>query len=255
MGNLGDSQNGQPGVTNAGQDQGAKGTTTLGNSALGYVMVNTGLGTAQTALRQGGIQPAAFLAAGAAAAVGTHTMAPTAPPWPYPHPNLALTPELLQAVMGAPDGAGAAAQPATLGGGGVPQNVPANAPAVAGPTPPAYPNTGQHFPQTINNQEARTNQAMDTVDTAALALLLGQAANMSPPAALTGRGGTATAAAGGGAATGGPYTAQTGMNSNVGGGANQAIVGAVTAPRPPGIGPGAAAATAGSQLQTNQIFV
>ena len=70
MGNLGASQNGQPGATNAGQGQEATGTTTLGNSALGFVVDNTGLGTAQTALRQSqsGIQPAAFLAAGAAAA-------------------------------------------------------------------------------------------------------------------------------------------------------------------------------------------
>ena len=50
MGNLGDSQNGQPGATNAGQDQGATGISNLGNSALGYVMVDTGQGTAQTTL-------------------------------------------------------------------------------------------------------------------------------------------------------------------------------------------------------------
>jgi len=56
MDNLDDSQNGQPGATNAGHDQGATGTTALGNSALGYVMVNTGQGTPQTALYQGGIQ-------------------------------------------------------------------------------------------------------------------------------------------------------------------------------------------------------
>ena len=169
MDNLGDSQNGRPGVTNAGLDQGATGTV-LGNSALGYVLANTGQGTPQTALHQGGIQPAAFLAAGAAAAAGTHTMAPTAPPWP-PHPGLGLAPELLNAVMRMPGGAGAAAQPAALGGGGVHQNIPANAPAVAGPTPPAYPNFGQRFPQTTNNQEVRADQAMDAVDTAALTLL------------------------------------------------------------------------------------
>ena len=90
MDNPGGSQNGQPGATNAGQDQGATGISTLGNRALGYVMVDTGQGTAQAALRQGGIQPAAFLAAGAAAAAGTHTMAPTAPPWPPRPASLAL---------------------------------------------------------------------------------------------------------------------------------------------------------------------
>ena len=171
MDNLGDSQNGQPGATNAGQDQGATGISTLGKSALGYVMVDTGQGTAQTALRQSGIKPAAFLAAGAAAAAGTHTMALTAPPWPYPHPGLGLAPELLNAVMGMPDGAGAAAQPATLGGGGMPQNAPANAPAVAGPTPPADPNFGKHFLETINNQAVRADHTMGAVDTAALTLL------------------------------------------------------------------------------------
>ena len=241
MDNLGDSQNGQPGATNAGQDQGATGISNLGNSALGYVMVDTGQGTAQTTLHQGGIQPAAFLAAGAAAAAGTHTMAPTAPPWPRPHPGLGLTPELLNAVMGVPDGAGAAAQPAALGGGGVLPNVPANA-AAAGPMPPAYPNFGQRFPQTIDNQAVRADHTMD-VDTAALNLL-GQAANMSPPAGLTGRGGYATAAAGAGGTTGGFYTGQTGMDSNVGGGVGQAIAGAGEGPRPPGTGPGAAAAAA-----------
>ena len=244
MGNLGASQNGQPGATNAGQGQGATGTTALGNSALGYVVDNTGLGTAQTALRQSGIQPAAFLAAGAAAAAGTHTMVPTAPPWPYPHPGLKLAPELLNAVMGMPDGAGAAAQPATLlGGGGMPQNATANAAAAAGPTPPAYPNFGQHFPGTINNQAVRGDRTMGAVDTAALTLL-GQVANMSPPAGPTGRGGSATAAAGVGGATGGPNMGQTGMNSNVGGGVNQAIAGGGEGPRPPGVGPGAAAAAA-----------
>ena len=72
MDNFGASQNGQPGATNAGQGQGTTGTTTLGNSAIGVVVDNTGLGAAQTALRQSGIQPAAFHAAGAAAAAGAH---------------------------------------------------------------------------------------------------------------------------------------------------------------------------------------
>ena len=44
MDNLGASQNGQPGATNAGQGQGTTGTTTLGNSAIGAVVGNTGYG-------------------------------------------------------------------------------------------------------------------------------------------------------------------------------------------------------------------
>ena len=77
MGNFGASQNGMPGATNAGQGQGTTGTKTLGGSAIGVVVDNTGLGTAQAALRQSGIQPDAFYAAGAAAAVGAPQMAPT----------------------------------------------------------------------------------------------------------------------------------------------------------------------------------
>ena len=79
MGNLGGAsqKNGQPDATNAGQGQGTTGTTTLGISAFGFVVDNTGLGAAQTALRQSGIQPAAFHAASAAAAAGAHPMAPT----------------------------------------------------------------------------------------------------------------------------------------------------------------------------------
>ena len=98
--------NGQPGATNAGQGQGATGPTPLGNSAVGFVVDNTDLGTTQTALRKSGIQPAAFHEAGAAAAAGAHTMAPTAPLWQ--HPGLGLTPELLNAVMvmGMPGGRG-----------------------------------------------------------------------------------------------------------------------------------------------------
>ena len=53
MDNVGDSHVGQPGATNAGQDLGATGGMNLGNSALGYVMVDTGQGTAQTTLHQG----------------------------------------------------------------------------------------------------------------------------------------------------------------------------------------------------------
>ena len=77
--------------------------------------------------------------------------------------------------MGMPDGAGggAAAQPAKLGGDGVLLNVPANA-AAADPMPPAYPNFGQRFPQTIDNQAVRADRTMD-VDTASLNNLLGQA--------------------------------------------------------------------------------
>ena len=56
MDNLGASQDGQPGATNAGQGQGTTGTTTFGNSFIGVVVDNTGLGAAQTALRQSGIQ-------------------------------------------------------------------------------------------------------------------------------------------------------------------------------------------------------
>ena len=164
MDNAGDSHAGQPGATNAGQDQGATGGMNLGNSALGYVMVDTGQGAAPTELRQGGVQPAAFLAAGAAAAAGTHTTAPPAPQGPYPQLGLGLSPELLNAVMGVPAGAGAAAQPATLGGGGVPQNGPAIAPAAAGTNTLAYPNFGNDLPQTTFNQDAQTNQAMDATE-------------------------------------------------------------------------------------------
>ena len=76
MDNLGASQNGQPGATNASQGQGTTGTTTLGNSDIGVVVDNTGLGAAQTvkmALHQSGTQPDAFHAAGAAAASGART--------------------------------------------------------------------------------------------------------------------------------------------------------------------------------------
>ena len=156
MDNAGDSHAGQPGATNAGQDQGATGGMNLGNSALGYVMVDTGQGAAPTELRQGGVQPAAFFAAGAAAAAGTHTTAPPAPQVPYPQLGLGLSPELLNAVMGVPTGTGAAAQPATLGGGGVPQNGPANAPAAAGTATLAYPNFGNDLPQTTFNQDVQT---------------------------------------------------------------------------------------------------
>ena len=151
MDNAGDSHVGQPGATNAGQDQGATGGMNLGNSALGYVMVDTGQGAAPAELRQGGVQPAAFFAAGAAAAAGTHTTAPPAPQGPYPQLGLELSPELLNAVMGVPAGTGAAAQPATLGGGGVPQNGPAIAPAAAGTNTLAYPNFGNDLPQTTFN--------------------------------------------------------------------------------------------------------
>ena len=79
--------NGPPGATNAGQGQGTTRTTTLGGSAIGVVVDITRFGgtTTQVAalrLRQSGIQPGAFLAAGAAAAAGAHQIAPTAPPWP-----------------------------------------------------------------------------------------------------------------------------------------------------------------------------
>ena len=114
--------------------------------------------------------------------------------------------------------------------------------------PPAYPNFGQRFPQTIDNQAVRADHTMD-VDTAALNLL-GQAANMSPPAGLTGRGGYATAAAGAGGATGGFYTGQTGMNPNIGGGVGRAIAGGGEGPRPPGIGPASSPMAASSSRRT-----
>ena len=72
MDNFGASANGPPGATNAGQGQGTTGTATLGGSAIGVVVDNTGLGMTQTALRQSGIQPGAFHAAGAVAAAGAH---------------------------------------------------------------------------------------------------------------------------------------------------------------------------------------
>ena len=150
MDNLGASQDGQPGATNAGQGQGTTGTTTFGNSFIGVVVDNTGLGAAQTALRQSGIRSAAFHAAGSEAAAGAHPMAPTALRWP--NPGLGLTLELMDAVMGNPGGAGAATgQPATQGGGGVPQHAMAHAAAAAATMPPAYPAFGQRFPEMNNN--------------------------------------------------------------------------------------------------------
>jgi len=256
MGNLGASQNGQPGATNAGQGQGATGTAPpLGNSALGFVVDNTGLGTAQAALRQSGIRPAAFHAAGAAAAAGAHAMAPTAPPWP--HPGLGLAPELLlNAVMRMiPGGAGAVAggraasshawwrghAPAChdkRGGGGGGSDA-----ARLSHFRTTFPGDEQQ-PSSARGPVGINNQQMGEAGTAALTLL-GQVAHMSPPAGPAGRGGGATAAAGLGGATGGLTTfGQTGMYSNVGGDANQATAGAGDGLRLPGVGPGAAAAAA-----------
>ena len=171
-------------------------------------------------------------------------MAPTAPSWP--NPGLGLNLEITDAMMMNLGGAGAATgQPAMQGGGGAPQRPMAfRAAAAADPTPPAFPDFGQRFPEMINNQAVRGDHQMGGAGMAGLTLL-GQVAQLSPNAARTGQIGGVAAAAGLGGATGGAALAgQTGMYSNVGGAVNQAIAGAGDGLRMPGAGPGAAALAA-----------
>ena len=233
MDNFGASVNGPPGARNAGQGQGTTGTTTLGGSAIGVVVDNTGFGTTQTALRQSGIHPDAFLAAGVAAAAGAHQMAPTAPPWP--NAGLGLNLNVPDAMMMNLGGAGAATGPPTMrGGGGQPQLTTATYGAAAAAPGAAFPDFGQRFPGMAITQAQRGGLQMGGAGMAGLTLL-GQVAHLSPGAGPTGGIGDAAAAAGLGGATGGAAPADlTRMYSNVGGAVNQAIAGAGDGLRPLG---------------------
>ena len=115
----------------------------------------------------------------------------------------------------------------------MPQHATTSAAAAAAPMPPAYPNFGQRFPETNTNQAVRGDQQTGDAGMAALTLL-GQVAQLSPPAVPAGQGGGATAAAGVGGATGGPNLGQTGIYSNVGGNVNRAIARAGGGPPMPG---------------------
>ena len=163
-------------------------------------------------LRQSGIPPAAFLAAGASAAAGMHQAAPT-PPLGQ-NEGLGLNLDFTNTMMTNPGAYAATAPRRTLGGGGQPtQPTTATTGVAMGAawTPDTF---GDRFPE-MNNQ-VRGDMQMGASGMAGLALL-GQAAHLSPSAAPAARPGGAAAAAGlGGASGGAASTGQVGLFSHVG---------------------------------------